>query len=700
MRINTIEIKGFSSYKNYTKIDVPTGIIGIVGTMDGIIGKSNGTGKSSIVKAILFALYGTGSYDRAEEIWNDTLFPNEDAFVRITFELNGNSYVVERGRKGKSSYLDALENDSNVGASVKEAQDFIINLLGMDSKLFLASVFFSQGDLSSFIEMDPKDRKDYIDSVVDLEVWRAAGRDCVRDSKKTIEDIDTAKEKIKSFSNQLGRIDVEVSEIEEKLKQLPLLQKNKLNTEELIKSFQEIDTISKKVDETKTELNTSLQEKEKLSNEYKTIEKNLKDLSFEYSTIEENLKKINSYNIETMEVDLSSLKTNKTQIKTELEQKEKELDKLLVELTYSEKSFSTFLQSKLLIESGKCDRCKRSFSDEEKLIHLTEITKSMDDLNVKIEDFRNRAKNELVPFISVQKPLVEKLIVEITAAEQQIREVNSLKLSTIKEESDYKEKKSNFTTQLKSISNQLIKLELLIKETTKKLEEIEKSLPKKLDKDLNTLNSELLNINSEIYGLTIAQGRLQKVLEDQQAIKNTISEDKKLLKDHEEKLYLLEVLNDAFKNIPTQILKESVINIEKYANDVIRAVFPKFKVKLFEDESKKTRPLIVAFEVDGKYRNYKLLSGGQQSICAIGLRIGFNRIISEKAKVSLNFLVLDEIFGSLDEVNRIEVMKLLGVLVKNFPQILVITHTEESSSFPYTINVHMDNFGVSSIKQI
>ena len=157
-------------------------------------------------------------------------------------------------------------------------------------------------------------------------------------------------------------------------------------------------------------------------------------------------------------------------------------------------------------------------------------------------------------------------------------------------------------------------------------------------------------------------------------------------------------MNEAFKEIPTQILKDSVVDIEKYANEIIRAVFPKFKLKLFEDESKKNRPLIVAFEVDGKYRNYKLLSGGQQSICAIGLRIGFNRIISEKAKTSLNFLVLDEIFGSLDEVNRAEVMKLLGTLTSNFPQILVITHTEEVSAFPHTINVHMDSNGNSTIR--
>jgi DNA repair exonuclease SbcCD ATPase subunit len=106
---------------------------------------------------------------------------------------------------------------------------------------------------------------------------------------------------------------------------------------------------------------------------------------------------------------------------------------------------------------------------------------------------------------------------------------------------------------------------------------------------------------------------------------------------------------------------------------------------------------MIAFEVDGKYRNYKLLSGGQQSICALGLRMGFNRILSQRSRVSLNFLILDEIFGSLDKFNKDEVLRMLNGLTKFFPQILVITHTEEDNIFPNLIKVRMDSAGNSSI---
>ena len=152
MRLNTIELLGFGPYKDYVKVNIPMGLTGILATINGIEGKSNGGGKSALVGAIPFALYGVGTFDKTGEVWNDKLPATADAFVKLNFDLTGNNYIVERGRKGKGSYLDVFENGTRIGDSIKEAQEFINTLLNMEDKLFVISVFFFQGEMDSFIK--------------------------------------------------------------------------------------------------------------------------------------------------------------------------------------------------------------------------------------------------------------------------------------------------------------------------------------------------------------------------------------------------------------------------------------------------------------------------------------------------------------------------------------------------------------------
>ncbi len=51
-------------------------------------------------------------------------------------------------------------------------------------------------------------------------------------------------------------------------------------------------------------------------------------------------------------------------------------------------------------------------------------------------------------------------------------------------------------------------------------------------------------------------------------------------------------------------------------------------------------------------------------------------MIAERAGQPLSLLVLDEIFGSLDEERRAAVMDLLRSLADRFPQVILITHIE------------------------
>jgi exonuclease SbcC len=96
---------------------------------------------------------------------------------------------------------------------------------------------------------------------------------------------------------------------------------------------------------------------------------------------------------------------------------------------------------------------------------------------------------------------------------------------------------------------------------------------------------------------------------------------------------------------------------------------------------------------DGRYQeleldeNYELLvvedgavkpvlSGGEEDLTQLVLRLAISQMVAERAGQPLSLLVLDEIFGSLDEHRRQNVVQLLRALSDRFPQVILISHIE------------------------
>jgi len=72
-----------------------------------------------------------------------------------------------------------------------------------------------------------------------------------------------------------------------------------------------------------------------------------------------------------------------------------------------------------------------------------------------------------------------------------------------------------------------------------------------------------------------------------------------------------------------------------------------------------------------------VISGGEEDIASLVLRLAISQMIAERAGQPLSLLVLDEIFGSLDETRRLHVVGLLRRLADRFPQVILITHIEQ-----------------------
>ncbi len=91
-----------------------------------------------------------------------------------------------------------------------------------------------------------------------------------------------------------------------------------------------------------------------------------------------------------------------------------------------------------------------------------------------------------------------------------------------------------------------------------------------------------------------------------------------------------------------------------------------------------------ALEIDDNYnmtvledgQEKPVISGGEEDIANLVLRIAISQMIAERAGQHLSTLFLDEVFGSLDVDRRDNVIQLLQKLHDRFEQVILITHVE------------------------
>ncbi|MFM1848001.1 MAG: hypothetical protein RL417_1475 [Pseudomonadota bacterium] len=72
-----------------------------------------------------------------------------------------------------------------------------------------------------------------------------------------------------------------------------------------------------------------------------------------------------------------------------------------------------------------------------------------------------------------------------------------------------------------------------------------------------------------------------------------------------------------------------------------------------------------------------IISGGEEDILNLCLRLALSNMLAERAGQAFSLLMLDEVFGSLDEGRRTNVLGLLEKLHQRFEQILIITHLDD-----------------------
>ena len=136
-------------------------------------GSRNGTGKTTIINALSYALYGQALTNiRKENLINKV--NNKAMLVTVEFEKNGNLYRIERGRKpnvlklfvNDQALTDSQEEDDSQGDS-RETQRAIEQMLEMSHTMFKHLVALNTYT-EPFLSMKAADQREIIEQLLGI----------------------------------------------------------------------------------------------------------------------------------------------------------------------------------------------------------------------------------------------------------------------------------------------------------------------------------------------------------------------------------------------------------------------------------------------------------------------------------------------------------------------------------------------------
>jgi DNA repair protein SbcC/Rad50 len=212
MRPLELELKGFRSYRESTVFDFRgRRLVGVVGPI--------GSGKSSILDAVAFALYGkTPTFERDTKSLIHQLA--ETCHVRLRFEVDGEVWEATRAlrRKGASGHDLRRLNDDDAGAAVMEqisgerpVRERVERLLGMAFDAFCRSVLLAQNRFAEFLHATPAQRNEVLKGVFGYERFEAArtvAKDREQLAQATLEGLSLAERELTQAREQLGEAEV------------------------------------------------------------------------------------------------------------------------------------------------------------------------------------------------------------------------------------------------------------------------------------------------------------------------------------------------------------------------------------------------------------------------------------------------------------------------------------------------------------
>ena len=429
MIIKKIEITNIRSYKEKTTIELPIGRILFQGDI--------GSGKSTILSAIEFALFGLGDVDA-----NHLLRIGErNGSVLLEFESGGKNYSVFRSllRRGNKIFQEEgflYEDGVKKSYSVGELKSRILNIIGINertqtkttSTIYRFAIYTPQEMMKNVLTSNNERRVEILRRAFGIEEYSIAKKNAEKFSS-WIRTITRVK---KSMINDLGNYAEELQNIQaitESLKEeIEYLKDSIVNQNDKIQS------ILKKMLETRQEKEKIIQAESSILHIQSTLDKNVKlkeDTNYELVKINNELNDI--YQSEKIVADLHPKFQDYVQKRNKLAnvtEQALQYDKLLldkVKLEGSVRSHREILNSNIKTLDSELEKLAlelQTINDEaENLDHLKKeesLLKNSIDNSVDFEteldyfsDIQSRIKSEIISInneISKQKSELDSML--------------------------------------------------------------------------------------------------------------------------------------------------------------------------------------------------------------------------------------------------------------------------------------------------
>ncbi len=192
----------------------------------------NGQGKSALLDAITWSLWGEARKSSGTQKPDDDLLRlgEREMQVEFVFDIEGERYRVVRsygrsvtGKTHRSQLeLHLLESANGdyrplTGASLRETQQHIERVVGLDYDTFINSAFLLQGRSDEFTKKRPGERKEILARILNLGRYDvlydlAAGRE--RDARKALEQAELDGERLRQALEQEPQWKAEHAEVE------------------------------------------------------------------------------------------------------------------------------------------------------------------------------------------------------------------------------------------------------------------------------------------------------------------------------------------------------------------------------------------------------------------------------------------------------------------------------------------------------
>jgi len=666
--ITSIELGDFLSHSE-TKLEFGNGVTVFVG--------QNGAGKSSIIDAITFALFGQHTRKSNKGLIKRGA---NQGFAKVEFSINGKQYQAVRkidNKGGLAAKFTEKINGVFLEIAAGERKQFgesmtheVEKTIGLDfEKLKIASIV-QQGELNAIIKAKPKEFKELLNAIIGIDKL-----DVASEAMKTVNKV--FREKIRE---DVGYDDTH------------------------------IDILSRDLQKLKTELEESRPQKEQLQVKQAQLQKEISELRIKLETDTPKIEKINQLELRKRELQ-SYAKDAIQEIQREIAEKE-------CKIRDCEGCFEHIRLKKDL--ESKIEKVELAVEGTQKKIQ--ELTGQVASLNekqalaekIQLKDNRcpvcdskvkklnllfqeEHLKQEII-FVKEQIIATEKertmynqKRIEFSQKLQNARDAEAtLKAHSIKDQEDIRRiqeeiklKKGNVQKIPLSINENLLEISQIDSHTKMIFENITK-----LEQEIKGFNeNEFLNLKKSInekqtnlsqtdQWLGAVTEKITKYEEQIKTIQNAVSK-LKVVKKYVEELDTIQIsIFSRDGPVATSLRSWALNTISAKSSDYLTLLNTKIqRISL----SEKTRDISITCYSKNEILDLESLSGGEQVSVALALRLGMASLLGAS---NLNLMILDEPTTHLDAERKKSLVDVLSQLsditnVGKPMQFIIITHDAE-----------------------